>query len=268
MTLRRWQGQRDTKGGLTQMTVTSKQRARASAQAKDQPARAPALRTLPAWKALQKHHERTKSLHLRQLFADDPERGERLAVEAAGIYLDYSKNRITDETLRLLLQLAEESGLRERDRRDVPRRRRSTSRRTAPCCTSRCARRAAPRSCVDGAERRARGPRRARQDGGLRRSRAQRRLEGPHRQAHPQRRQHRHRRLRPRAGDGLRGAAALQRARHDVPLRLQRRRHRLRRSDARSRPRRDAVHRLLEDLHHAGDHDQRAHRARLARWPA
>jgi glucose-6-phosphate isomerase len=96
------------------MTVTSKQRARASAQAKVEPARTAALRTLPAWKALQKHHERTKSLHLRQLFADDPERGQSLAVEGAGIYLDYSKNRITDETLRLLIQLAQEAGLKKR----------------------------------------------------------------------------------------------------------------------------------------------------------
>ena len=55
-----------------------------------------------------------RQVHLRQLFADDPRRGERLAVEAAGLYLDYSKNRITDETLRLLLQLAQECGLRER----------------------------------------------------------------------------------------------------------------------------------------------------------
>ena len=96
------------------------------------------------------------------------------------------------------------------------------------------------------------------------RSRAQRRLEGPHRQAHPQRHQYRHRRLGSRPGHGLRGAEALQRARHDVPLRLQRRRHRFRRGGARSRSRRDAVHRLLQDLHHAGDHDQRAYRARLA----
>jgi len=96
------------------MAVTSKQRARASTQAKDQPARAPALPTLPAWKALQKHHDRIKSLHLRRLFAEDPQRGERLVVEGPGIYLDYSKNRITDETLRLLLQLAQETGLRER----------------------------------------------------------------------------------------------------------------------------------------------------------
>jgi glucose-6-phosphate isomerase len=96
------------------MAVTSKQRARAPAQTKDQLARASALPTLPAWKALQKHHDRTKSLHLRQLFAEDPQRGERLVVEGPGIYLDYSKNRITDETLLLLLQLAQETGLRER----------------------------------------------------------------------------------------------------------------------------------------------------------
>src|SRR5712691_5511697 len=53
-------------------------------------------------------------LHLRQLFADDPKRGQRMAIEAVGLYLDYSKNRVTDETLNLLLQLAEESGLRQR----------------------------------------------------------------------------------------------------------------------------------------------------------
>src|SRR5258705_8266799 len=67
-----------------------------------------------SWKALQAHHEKIRSLHLRTLFADDPARGERLTAEAAGIYLDYSKNRVTDETLTLLRRLAEESGLRER----------------------------------------------------------------------------------------------------------------------------------------------------------
>jgi len=72
------------------------------------------LRALPAWASLQKHQEKMKGLHLRQLFAEDPKRGDRLAVEAAGVYLDYSKNRITDETLRLLLQLAREAGLQER----------------------------------------------------------------------------------------------------------------------------------------------------------
>jgi len=73
-----------------------------------------ALASRPAWKALEVHHREIRDLHLRRLFADDPRRGERLAVEAAGLYLDYSKNRVTDETVRLLLRLAEESGLRGR----------------------------------------------------------------------------------------------------------------------------------------------------------
>jgi glucose-6-phosphate isomerase len=67
-----------------------------------------------AWKALQAHYPKVKDLHIRQLFAEDPRRGERLTAEAVGVYLDYSKNRVTDETLKLLLQLAEESGLRAR----------------------------------------------------------------------------------------------------------------------------------------------------------
>ncbi|MBI3679061.1 MAG: glucose-6-phosphate isomerase [Acidobacteria bacterium] len=67
-----------------------------------------------AWKALEAHHQKIKKLHLRDLFAADPKRGERMTAEAVGIYLDYSKNRITDETLSLLIQLAGESGLRER----------------------------------------------------------------------------------------------------------------------------------------------------------
>jgi glucose-6-phosphate isomerase len=68
----------------------------------------------PAWRALEAHYEKVRGLHLRQLFADDPQRGQRLTAEAVGIYLDYSKHRVTDETLRLLLQLAEECGLRGR----------------------------------------------------------------------------------------------------------------------------------------------------------
>jgi glucose-6-phosphate isomerase len=68
----------------------------------------------PAWKALQAHYATMHGVHLRRLFADDPGRGERLSAEAAGVYLDYSKNRVTDETLRLLVQLAEEAGLRAR----------------------------------------------------------------------------------------------------------------------------------------------------------
>jgi len=66
----------------------------------------------PAWKALAAHHKAIKKLHLRKLFATDPKRGERMTAEAAGLFLDYSKNRITEKTLKLLLKLADESGLR------------------------------------------------------------------------------------------------------------------------------------------------------------
>jgi len=68
----------------------------------------------PAWKALTAHHRIIKGLHLKKLFAADPKRGERMTLEAAGLFLDYSKNRVTHETLKLLLRLAAESGLKER----------------------------------------------------------------------------------------------------------------------------------------------------------
>ena len=74
----------------------------------------PQLTKLAAWQALEAHYRKVRKLHLRQLFADDPKRGERMTAEAVGIYFDYSKHRITGETLRLLLQLTEESGLRAR----------------------------------------------------------------------------------------------------------------------------------------------------------
>src|SRR5580704_13855797 len=82
-------------------------------------ARAEAITRRPApkrqaWKDLGAHYKKVGETHLRQLFADDPKRGERLTVEAVGLFLDYSKNRVTDETLNLLLQLAEEAGLRAR----------------------------------------------------------------------------------------------------------------------------------------------------------
>lgn len=71
------------------------------------------LTSSPVWQALQTHYHDIQKVHLRDLFRDDPERGERLIVEAAGIYLDYSKNRINEETIKLLLQLAETRNLRE-----------------------------------------------------------------------------------------------------------------------------------------------------------
>jgi glucose-6-phosphate isomerase len=73
-----------------------------------------ALTQRPSWKALAAHYRQIKHLNLRKLFADDPKRGARLAAEAAGVYLDYSKNRINDQTIKLLMQLAKESGLREK----------------------------------------------------------------------------------------------------------------------------------------------------------
>jgi glucose-6-phosphate isomerase len=72
------------------------------------------LTNRPAWKALEAHYNQIHTRHLRAMFAEDPKRGERLVVEAAGLYFDYSKHRVTDETLRLLLALADEVGLRGR----------------------------------------------------------------------------------------------------------------------------------------------------------
>jgi glucose-6-phosphate isomerase len=96
------------------MTRASHHRKRETPSAKETFTSVPALRMRPAWALLERHYREIKRLHLRQLFARDRERGDRLAAEAAGVYFDYSKNRITDETLKLLLQLARESGLRER----------------------------------------------------------------------------------------------------------------------------------------------------------
>jgi glucose-6-phosphate isomerase len=95
------------------MATASGQRKASPAAGSIPSASAPPLRKRPAWALLEKHYQALKSVQLRQLFADDPKRGERLAAEAAGLYLDYSKNRITDETLALLMRLAGESALRE-----------------------------------------------------------------------------------------------------------------------------------------------------------
>ncbi len=72
------------------------------------------LTARPAWQHLEAHSAEVRDLHLRQLFADDPARGERMTAEACGLYLDYSKNRVTGKTLELLVGLAEETGLRGR----------------------------------------------------------------------------------------------------------------------------------------------------------
>jgi glucose-6-phosphate isomerase len=96
------------------MTLASRRRTRTPEPASEQSVHVPPLCTRPAWKLLEKHYQKLKSIQLRDLFAEDRERGEKLAIETTGIYLDYSKNRITAETLRLLLQLARECGLQSR----------------------------------------------------------------------------------------------------------------------------------------------------------
>ena len=96
------------------MAIASGQRKRISDSAGIQSVSVQPLRNRPAWVLLEKHYQKLKGIHLRQLFVDDRRRGESLAIEAAGVFLDYSKNRITDETLQLLLRLAAESGLRDR----------------------------------------------------------------------------------------------------------------------------------------------------------
>src|SRR5690242_20221082 len=73
-----------------------------------------AKRKSTAWNALARHYKSVSKLHLRKLFADDPKRAERMTLEAVGLHVDYSKNRVTDQTLKLLIQLATESGLADR----------------------------------------------------------------------------------------------------------------------------------------------------------
>ena len=174
-------------------------------------------------------------MHLRDLFASDPARGTRLTADAAGLYLDYSKNRITDETLRLLVALAEQAGVAERrDAMFAGEHINVTEDRAVLHVALRMPREPLARRRRRG--RRRRGARGARPDGGVLAS-ASAPASGGATPGKPirERRQHRDRRLRPRPRDGLRRAPALQPARHDLPLRLERRRHRFRRGDARSR---------------------------------
>ena len=155
-----------------------------------------------AWNALAAHHRQIKGVHMRELFAKDPNEASVSLVEAAGIYLDYSKNRITDETLDLLLRLAEEADLARPDRCYVRWREDQHVGKTR-----RSARRAASAErTIDPGRWRERGaerPCRARPDGRFLQSGAWRHVAWPHRQTNPQRDQYRHRRLRSRPGDGL-----------------------------------------------------------------
>ena len=170
----------------------------------------------------------------RQCASADALRGRSPARRAldrrgAGLYLDYSKNRVTDETIAPPAAIWPRSVDCVNASTPCSAARRSTSRRSGPFCTSPCARRRDESIIVDGEDvvpevhavldRMAAFAERVRSGA----------VEGLHGKAHPQRHQHRDRRLRPRSGHGLRGAEALQRARHDIPFRLERRRHRFRR---------------------------------------
>ena len=194
---------------------------------------------------------------------DDPRRGERLTAEAAGLFLDYSKNR----------SHRRDAEPARRTRRGIrPARAGST-----PCFGGEKINITENRAVLHVALRAPRGASIIVDGENVvpevhavldKMADFANRVRSGEWKGHTGKRirnvdQHRHRRLRPRAGDGVRGAAVLQRPRHDLPLRLQHRRHRLRRGDARPRSGGDAVHHLLEDLHDAGDDDQRAQRARL-----
>ncbi len=176
------------------------------------------LRERKAWQALERHYAEISGQHLRDLFAADPGRGERLTAEAAGVYLDYSKNRITDETLALLVELAEESGVPER--RDAMFRGEhiNVSENRAVLHTA-LRLPATATLVVDGQDVVADvhavldAHARLRQPGPFRR------VQGLYRQADQERRQRRHRRLRPRAGHGVRGAASITRTR-DITFRF------------------------------------------------
>ena len=212
-----------------------------------------------AWKALEVHHKSIHELQLRKLFADDPKRGERMTAEAVGLYLDYSKNRITDETLKLLLQLAEESGLRERiDAMFRGEKINITENRAVLHVALR-----APKGAsivVDGEnvvpavhavlDKMADFSNRVRSGA----------WKG-----------HTGKRIRNVINIGIGGSdlgpvmayEALKHYSergHDVPLRIQRRRHRLRRGRPRSRPGGDPLYHFFKNLHDFGDDDQRANR--------
>ena len=220
------------------------------------------LTDTPAWQALSAHHAKIKDAHLRQLFADDPDRAARFTVEGAGLFLDYSKNRITEETVALLVDLAKERKVAER--RDAMFRGEKINVSENRAVLHVALR--APRDEVievDGhnvvpdvhavLDRMAAFADKVRSGAWT---------------------GHTGKRIKNVINIGIGGSylgpemaylrsAPLLRPRHDLPLRLQRGRRLLRRGDARSRRSGDAVHHLVQDLHHARDHDQRGDRARL-----
>ena len=138
-----------------------------------------ALRQSSAWKALESHYAEIEPRHLRELFADDPDRGERLVAEGAGLFLDYSKHRVTDETLGLLRDLAAERGWQQRRDAMFAGEHINVSEDRAVLHVA--LRMPRDRSLVvDGTDVVARGSRDARPHGGVRRAGALGRVDGPH----------------------------------------------------------------------------------------
>ena len=222
------------------------------------------LTEAPSWHALQAHYEKVKDIQLRQLFAGDPNRGDRLVAKAAGLYLDYSKNRITDETVRLLIQLARERGVT--DRRDAMFRGEKINITEGRAVLHVALR--APRGTqikVDGVdvvpEVHAVLDKMAAFSDRVRRGE----WKGHSGEEHQERNQRRYRRLVPGPRDGLRRTAHVYRPHHEVPFCGERRRRRLCRSHTRPGSRRDVIHSLLENVHNAGNHDERRNRPPVGR---
>ena len=222
----------------------------------------PLVTERPEWRALSEHHSEMKDVHLRTLFADDPKRGERLTAEAAGLYLDYSKHRITDETLRLLLVARRGVGLRARiDAMFRGEKINVTEQRAVLHVALRAP--GGQSIVVDGED----VVPEVHAVLGKMAAFAERVRSGAWTG-------HTGKRIRNVVNIGIGGSdlgpvmayealRSYSERSHDVPLRLERRRHRFRRGHARPRPGGDAVHHLVQDVHDARDDDQRAHGARL-----
>ncbi len=223
----------------------------------------PDITATPAWNALVRHHDEIGAKHLRELFDEDPERGRELTLSVGDLYIDYSKHRVTRDTLQLLVDLAKAADLEGRRDAMFAGAHINTSEDRAVLHTALRLPKGAQLT-VDGQDVVADVHEVLDSMGALHRPAAQRRVDGRDGRAHQDRRQHRHRRLRPRAGDGVPGAAALRRRGYLGALRLQRRPGRPGRQAGRHRPGDNAFHRRIEDVLDPGDAHQRDRRAALA----
>ena len=223
----------------------------------------PDISAIPAWQALPRHHDQIRDKHIRELFDEDPARGTELALTVGDMYIDYSKHRITRETLTLLVDLARAAHLEQRRDAMYSGVHINTSEDRAVLHTALRQPRGvrADRGRPGRRHRRARG---ARPDGRVHRQAAQRRVDRCDGRADRMRGQHRYRWFRPRPGDGVRGVAPLRRRGHRVPVRIQRRPRRPGGQARRTRPGHNAFHRRIEDVLHAGDVDERDRGAALA----